>query len=81
MGEIIAGNFVQVTIDGVDRTSHVVSYTRFSDLCEIGASFTLILSSDYPVTLNPYQSIVITGSESPSLKAISLSRVESKRIK
>ena len=72
MGEIIAGNFVQVIIDGVDRTSHVVSYTRFSDLCEIGASFTLILSSDYPVTLNPYQSIVITedydGTSGPVLR-------------
>ena len=60
MVDLVAGNFVQVTIDGTDRTDHVISYNRYSSLCELGDSYELVISSDYPATLDPYQSIIIT---------------------
>jgi hypothetical protein len=60
MAELIAGNFVQITIDGTDRTQYVIGYRRYSSLCEIGDSFEIVLSPDYPTTLDPYDSIVIT---------------------
>ena len=43
MSELVAGDFVQVTIDGTDRTDYVIEYGRYSSLCELGDSFTLVL--------------------------------------
>lgn len=56
---IVAGDFVRVTINGTDRTDFVVEYGRYSSLCELGQSFSLVLSHDYPVALGPYDDIVI----------------------
>ena len=57
-----SGNFVQIFIDGTNRTQYVVEYNRVSSLCEMGDSFTLQLADTYPATLNPYQDILIKES-------------------
>ncbi len=57
---IVAGDFVRVTIEGTDRTDFIVDYSRYSTLCEIGQSFTMTLSHDFPVSLSPYDSFDIS---------------------
>jgi hypothetical protein len=52
-------DYVQVSIEGNDATPYVISYHRRDDLCEIGESFDLSLSDQYPWTLNPYNDIII----------------------
>ena len=60
MANLVAGDFVRVTIEGTDRTDFVVDYSRYSSLCELGQSFTLTLSHDFPVSLSPYDTFVIS---------------------
>ncbi|KKN39929.1 hypothetical protein LCGC14_0738350 [marine sediment metagenome] len=58
---IVAGDFVQVLHEGSnDITAYVVSYRRYSSLCEIGDTFEMVLSPDLDVTLSPYDDIRIT---------------------
>ena len=58
---IVAGDFVQVLHEGSnDITDYVVSYRRYSSLCEIGDTFEMVLSPDLDVTLSPYDDLRIT---------------------
>jgi hypothetical protein len=59
---VFAGEFVQVVINGTDRSEYVVSYNRQSSICELGDTFTLTLSEDFPAALDAYDSIAITES-------------------
>jgi hypothetical protein len=52
-------DYVQVSIEGNDATPYVISYHRRDDLCEIGESFDLSLSDQYPWTLDPYNDVII----------------------
>ncbi len=58
---IVAGDFVQVLHEGSnDITDYVVSYRRYSSLCEMGDTFEMVFSPDLDVTLSPYDDIRIT---------------------
>jgi hypothetical protein len=59
MPTLYVPDYVQVEIDGVDKTEYVVNYERQSSLCEIGDSFNLELSSEYTGSLEPYDPIII----------------------
>jgi hypothetical protein len=52
-------DYVQVSIEGNDATPYVISYHRRDDLCEIGESFDLSLSDQYPWILDPYNDVII----------------------
>jgi len=57
---VFAGDFVQIKIEGVDRTAFVVDYRRMSSICELTDSFEIFLSPNYPVTIDPFDTIEIT---------------------
>lgn len=59
MTDLYTPDYVQVTIEGTDRTEYVIAYERKSSICELGDSFTLEMSPEYPTTIDPYDSIVI----------------------
>lgn len=59
MSDVYLPDYVQVEIEGNDRTEYVISYERHSSLCEIGDSFTIEFEPNYPTTINPYDSILI----------------------
>ncbi len=60
---IVAGDFVQVLHEGSNNlTDFVVSYRRYSSLCQIGDTFEIVFSSDMDETINPYDDFRITES-------------------
>jgi hypothetical protein len=52
-------DYVQVTIDGHDATDYIISYRRHDDVCELGVTFDLSLSDQYPYEIDPYDSVTI----------------------
>ena len=52
-------DFLEVTINGADRTSYIIDYSRYDNLCELGSQFTITFASEIPA-ITTYDSIVIT---------------------
>ena len=52
-------DFLEVTINGSDRTSYVIDYSRFDSLCDLGSEFTITFASEIPA-ITTYDSIVVT---------------------
>lgn len=53
------GEFVNITVNGTDRSEYLVSYERTHNLCDIGHTFTFRFDDNIPEDLDPYDNIVI----------------------
>lgn len=74
---IEVGEFVRLFVNGTERTEYVISYSRKDSLCELGVSFTIELSPEYPTILDLYDDIEIneyySGDLATVLKGYSIS--------